>query len=119
MISGQKQISPCPNGEQAATVERMVLTRSSRIRRQSLRNSFGGSCCLSSRETISDESLPKNAPLQWLQNTNDLGASTPPVPRRLTNHYSIFSSGAENTQIGRAALRTPGSHNQPAQSPVQ
>ena len=35
-----KQLSPCPTGECAATVERMVLTRSSRKRRQYLRNSF-------------------------------------------------------------------------------
>ena len=39
-ISGQKQLSPCPTGERAATVHRMVLTRSSRKRRQSLRNSI-------------------------------------------------------------------------------
>ena len=39
-ISGQKQLSPCPTGERAATVESMVLTRSSRKRRQSLRNFF-------------------------------------------------------------------------------
>ena len=37
-ISGQKQLSPCPIGERAATVGRMVLTRSSRKRRQSQRN---------------------------------------------------------------------------------
>ena len=39
-IPGQKQLSPCPTGERAATVERMVLTRSSKKRRQSLRNSL-------------------------------------------------------------------------------
>ena len=39
-ISGQKLLSPYPIGEGAATVERMVLMRSSRRRRQSLRNSF-------------------------------------------------------------------------------
>ena len=38
MISGQQQLNPCPTGEPAATVERMLLTRSSRKRRQSLRN---------------------------------------------------------------------------------
>ena len=39
-ISGQKQLSPCPTGERAAAVERMVLTSSSRKRRLSVRNSF-------------------------------------------------------------------------------
>ena len=39
-ISGQKQLSPCPTGERAATVEKMVLTRSSRKRRQLLRKFF-------------------------------------------------------------------------------
>ena len=39
-ISGQKQLSPCPIGERAATVEKMVLTKSSRKRRQSLHNSL-------------------------------------------------------------------------------
>ena len=39
-ISGRKQLSPWPHGERAATVERMVITRSSRKRRQSLRNSL-------------------------------------------------------------------------------
>ena len=37
-ISGQKQLSPCQIRERAATVERMVLTKSSRKGRQSLRN---------------------------------------------------------------------------------
>ena len=40
MILKQKQLSLWPTGECATTVERMVLTRSSRKRRQSLRNSF-------------------------------------------------------------------------------
>ena len=40
LISGQKQLSPSPTREGGATVGRMVLTRSSRKRRQSLRNSF-------------------------------------------------------------------------------
>ena len=40
MISGQKQLSPRTTGERAATVEGMVLTRSSRKRRQFLRNFF-------------------------------------------------------------------------------
>ena len=35
-ISGQKQVNPCPIGECAATVEKMVLRRSSGKRRQSL-----------------------------------------------------------------------------------
>ena len=40
MISGQKQLRSCPTGERAATVERMVLTRSSRKQRHFLRNVF-------------------------------------------------------------------------------
>ena len=40
MILIQKQLMLCPIGERAATVEVMVLTKSSRKRRQSLRKSF-------------------------------------------------------------------------------
>ena len=40
MIWGQKQLSPCPTGERAATIEKTVLTRSSGKRRQSFQNCF-------------------------------------------------------------------------------
>ena len=40
MTTGQKQLRPCPTGERTAIVEKMVLTRSSGKRRQSLQNSF-------------------------------------------------------------------------------
>ena len=39
-ISGQKQLIPCPTRERAPTLDRMVLTRSSRKQRLSLRNFF-------------------------------------------------------------------------------
>ena len=39
-IAGQKQLKPCPMTERAATVDRTQMTKSSRNRRASRRNSF-------------------------------------------------------------------------------
>ena len=118
MISGQKQLSPCPTGERASTVERMVLTRFSRKRRQSLRNFFRRRLLFSSRKMTTNGSLPGNAPPQWLQNTIDLGACTLPTSRWLANRYFVWPSAAYNTQTGRTR-QTSHSHNRHAQSPVQ
>ena len=40
------------------------------------------------RGTVTDGSLPRNAPLRWLQNTKDLGACTPPF----LNDWQIATS---------------------------
>ena len=68
-------------------------------------------------ERTTDGSPLENSLLQWLLNTNDLGACTLPSSRR-PNHYSDLTSGENNSQIGRAP-RTPDSNSQPAQIPVQ
>ena len=118
VISRQKQLIPYPTRERAATVQRIVLTRSSRKRRQSCRNYFVGSCRLFFRGTITDGSLPGNAPLRWLQNTNDSGACTPPIPQRRANRYFAYLFATDKTQTGRAP-QMPDSHIRHAQSPVQ
>ena len=117
MILGQKQLNPCRTGEHAATVERMVRTRSSRKRWQSLRNSSRGKLLFNFQGTITDGSHPGNAPLRWLQSTNDSGACTPPISRWRANRYSPSPFAAKNKQIGRVP-RMPDSHNWHAQSPI-
>ena len=68
--------------------------------------------------TITDGSLPRNAPLRWLQSTNDSGACTPPTFQWRANGYSVSPFAANNTQIGRTP-QMPDGHNQQAQSPFQ
>ena len=118
MILGQKQLNICRTGERAATVERMVLTRSSRKRQQSLQNSFWRKLVLFSQGTITDGSLPGNAFLPWLQSTNNSGACTPPTSqwRAIGCFISLFA--ADNTEIGKAPQML-NSHNWHAQCSIQ
>ena len=117
-ISGQKQLRPWPIGERAATVERMVLTRSSRKRQQSLRNSLRRKLLLIFQVMITDGSLPGNAPQELTQNTNDLEACTLPTFQSRANHYSASPSARDITQSARVH-RMPGSRSQSAQSSVR
>ena len=119
-ISVQKQLSPCPTGERAATLERMVLTRSSRKRRLSLRNFFRRKLLFipsrnDSRRVPSKKNssaiVPKH---EWFHS----GACTPPTSEWPANRYSASLFVANSTQIG-SAPRTPYSHNRHAQSPMR
>ena len=117
-ISGPEQLSPCPTGERVATVERMVLTRSSGKQRQPYKTLCGRSYCLSSQGMITDGSPPRNAPLRLPQTTNASGACTPPTSLSRANRYSASHSEANITPIGRDP-RMPVSHNQQTQSPIR
>ena len=68
--------------------------------------------------TVTDGSLPRNAPLRWLQNTNDPGACTHPTSLSRAHRYSVSPFAVNNTQIGRAP-QMPDSHNRHAQSPIR
>ena len=116
MISGHKQLRPCPTGER---VERRWCSRDPQGSDDSLCGFlFGGNCCLTFQGTITDASLPGNAPLRWLQSTNVSAACTPPISQWRANRYLASRFAADNTQMGKAS-QTPDSHNQNAQSPVQ
>ena len=117
-ISEQKRLCPCTTGERAASVEKMVLTRSSRQRGQSLRISFEQSRCLLFQGKVTDGSLPRNAPLQSPQSTNDSGACTPLTFRWRPNRSSASSFAADNTKTGRVH-RMPDSHNFHAHNPFR
>ena len=110
-ISGQKLLIPCPVGERAATVERTVLTRSSRKRPQPLRNCLRRNYCFSQR-TITDGSPPRNAPLRLPQSTNDSGACTPRTSISRANYFlqqAIHKSG-ELPKCKIAIIGTPRVH---------
>ena len=116
-ISGQKKLNPCPSGERAATLEKMVLTRSPKKRWQSLPNSAVEANVFFSR----DENWrvpPRNALLQLPPSMIDSGACTPPTSLSRANCYSASLFVANNTQIGRAP-RMPDNHNRHAQSPIR
>ena len=117
-ISGQKQLSPCPTGERAATLERMVLSRSSRKRRQSLRNSFCRKLLFIFSRDDNRRVPSKKCSSAFPQSTNDSAACTPLTSLSRANRYSVSLSVTSNTQIGRAP-RMPNSHNQHAQSPIR
>ena len=120
-ISGQKQLSRWPIGERAATVERMVPTRSSTKRRQSLRNSLRGKLLLifSIFEVMQqDESLPGNVLQQLPQSTSDLEACTLPTFQSRANHYFASLSVTSNTQSARVH-RMPSTPSQRAQNPIR
>ena len=117
-ISGQKQLSPCPIGERAATVERMVLTKSSRKRPQSLRNSLRRKLLLifsrdDNRRVPSKKCSSAIAPKhEWF---GSMYAST---SLSRANHYSASPFATNSTRIARVH-RMPNNRSQHAQSPIR
>ena len=117
-ISGQKQLRPCPIGERAATVERMVLTKFRRSDDSPYGSLCGGSYCWSSQEMRKDGSPARNAPKRLPQSTNDSGACTSPTSRSRANLNSASPSATSNTQKGRVH-RLPNTHRLRSQSPIR
>ena len=115
-ISGQKQLSPWPIGERAATVERMVLQDPRGSDDSPYETLCGGSCCSSFQVMQENGSLPGNAPQQLPQSTNDLEACTLPTFQPRANHYSASPSVTSNTQSARFH-RMPNTRSQRTQSP--
>ena len=117
-ISRQKQFNPCAIGER----QQLYRGWCSRNLRGSDDSHSGILCgesyCWSSQGTITDGSLPRNAPLRLPQSTNDSGACTPPTSLLRASHYSASPFPTNSTQIERVH-RMPNSHSQHAQSPIQ
>ena len=117
-ISGQKQLSPCPKGERAATVERMVLTKSSRKRRQSLRNSLR-------RKVLLIFSRDDNRRVPSRKCSSAIAPKHEWFGSMYASHFSITGkslllspSVTSNTQSARVHRR-PNTRSQRAQSPIR
>ena len=117
MISGQKQLSSCPTGERAATVEKMLLTRSSKKRRQSLRNSFQSKLLfIFSRDD--SRRVPSTKWSSWMSPKHELIGSMYASDFSMTGKSLLRFTFCSRQNTNWESSPSPDGHNRFAQSPV-